>query len=75
MGDVPNHTDTKEGQMTTVEVEAPSGPPPVATRHDHQGVTVTQIERPAPELIAACRSLYTGLVLDHLGKHGVMTLT
>jgi len=52
---------------------APSGPPPVATRHDHQGVIVTSIERPAPELVESCRALYTGLVLDHLGKHGGMT--
>ncbi len=34
--------------MTTVDLDvAPSGPPPVATRHDYQGVIVTQIERPA----------------------------
>jgi 4-hydroxy-4-methyl-2-oxoglutarate aldolase len=52
---------------------APSGPPPVATRHDHQGVIVTSIERPAPELVASCRGLYPALVLDHLGKHGCMT--
>jgi 4-hydroxy-4-methyl-2-oxoglutarate aldolase len=49
-----------------------SGPPPVATRHDHQGVVVTTVERPAPELVASYRALYTGLVLDHLGKHGCM---
>ena len=60
--------------MTTLDIEtAPAGPPPVATRHDHQGSIVTKIERPAPEVIAICRSLYTGLVLDHLGKHGSMT--
>lgn len=60
--------------MTTTEMSpAPSGPPPVATRHDQQGVIVTSIERPPPELVASCRSLYTGLVLDHLGKHGCMT--
>jgi 4-hydroxy-4-methyl-2-oxoglutarate aldolase len=60
--------------MTTVDLDiAPSGPPPVATRHDHQGVIVTTIERPPAEVIAACRSLYTGLVSDHLGKHGCMT--
>ena len=59
--------------MTTTTLDtALSGPPPVATRHDHQGVIVTRIERPGPELVAACRSLYTGLVLDHLGKHGCM---
>jgi 4-hydroxy-4-methyl-2-oxoglutarate aldolase len=52
---------------------ASSGPPPVATRHDHQGVIVTSIERPASELVASYRALYTGLVLDHLGKHGCMT--
>lgn len=51
----------------------PSGPPPVATRHDHQGVIVTSIERPPPELVASYRNLYTALVLDHLGKHGCMT--
>ena len=50
-----------------------SGPPPVATRHDHQRLIVTRIERPAPELVATCRSLYTGLVLDHLGKHGCVS--
>ena len=59
--------------MTTTTLDtAMSGPPPVATRHDHQGVIVTSIERPGPEVVAACRSLYTGLVLDHLGKHGGM---
>jgi 4-hydroxy-4-methyl-2-oxoglutarate aldolase len=52
---------------------APTGPPPVATRHDHQGVIVTAVHRPAPELIESCRALYTGLVSDHLGKHGCMT--
>src|SRR5919108_2154184 len=52
---------------------APSGPPPVATRHVHQAVIVTSIERPAPELVASYRDLYTGLVLDHLGKHGCMS--
>jgi hypothetical protein len=57
---------------TSTRDTAISGPPPVATRHDHQGVIVTSIERPGPELVAACRSLYTGLVLDHLGKHGCM---
>jgi hypothetical protein len=61
--------------MTAIDVDvAPSGPPPVATRHDHQGLVVTTIERPAPDVIATCRSLYTALVLDHLGKHGCMTL-
>jgi 4-hydroxy-4-methyl-2-oxoglutarate aldolase len=59
--------------MTTTETTAPTGPPPVATKHDQQGLIVTSIERPAPELIARCRALYTGLVLDHLGKHGCMT--
>jgi 4-hydroxy-4-methyl-2-oxoglutarate aldolase len=49
-----------------------SGPPPVSTRHDHQGVVVTSIERPPTELIARYRGLYTGVVLDHLGKHGCM---
>jgi hypothetical protein len=39
--------------MTGVDLEmAPSGPPPIATRQDDQGVIVTQIERPAPEVIA-----------------------
>ena len=57
--------------MTTTTLEpAISGPPPVATRHDHQGVIVTSIDRPDPKLVAACRSLYTGLVLDHLGNTG-----
>jgi 4-hydroxy-4-methyl-2-oxoglutarate aldolase len=36
-------------------------------------VIVTSVERPDSELIASCRALYTGLVLDHLGKHGCMT--
>ena len=59
--------------MTTTTLDtAMSGPPPVATRHDHQGVIVTSIERPGPEVVAACGSLYTGLVLNHLGKHGGM---
>jgi hypothetical protein len=41
--------------MTTLDIDtAPSGPPPVATRHDHQGLIVTKIERPASELIATC---------------------
>jgi hypothetical protein len=52
---------------TTLDT-AMSGPPPIATRHDHQGVIGTSIERPGPEVVAACRSLYTGLVLDHLGN-------
>lgn len=30
---------------TTTRDTAISGPPPVATRHDHQGVIVTSIER------------------------------
>jgi hypothetical protein len=48
----------KEERMTTAELNiAPSGPPPVATRHDHQGVIVTKIERPVREVIANCRSL------------------
>lgn len=51
----------------------PTGPPPVSTRHDHQRVVVTTIERPAPELVTRYRGLYTGLVLDHLGKHGCMS--
>jgi 4-hydroxy-4-methyl-2-oxoglutarate aldolase len=64
----------KGGELTAVDIDtAPGGPPPVATQHDHQGVIVTRIERPAPDVIAACRALYTGLVLDHLGKHGAMT--
>jgi 4-hydroxy-4-methyl-2-oxoglutarate aldolase len=50
----------------------PSGPPPVATRHDHQGLVVTGIDRPPPELLDRFRNLYTGLILDHLGKHGCM---
>jgi 4-hydroxy-4-methyl-2-oxoglutarate aldolase len=59
--------------MTTADLDiAPSGPPSVATRRDHHGVVGTTIERPPPEVIATFRSLYTGLVLDHLGKHGCM---
>ena len=58
---------------TDTTTTAPTGPPPVATTHDHHGVIVTGIERPEPELVAGCRTLYTGLVLDHLGKHGCMT--
>lgn len=58
---------------TTNFSRAPSGPPPVATRHDHQGVIVTSIERTDPGLVTSYRALYTGLVLDHLGKHGGMT--
>lgn len=34
--------------MTTTTLDTPvSGPPPVATRHDHQGVILTTIERAA----------------------------
>jgi hypothetical protein len=58
---------------TTNFSPAPSGPPPVATRHDHQGVIVTSIERTDPGLVTSYRALYTGLVLDHLGKQGGMT--
>lgn len=58
--------------ITTTLDTAMSGPPPGATRHDHRGVIVMSIERPGPEVVAACRSLCTGLVLDHLGKHGGM---
>ena len=40
--------------MTTLDIEtAPAGPPPVATRHDHQGLIVTSIERPAGQAPAA----------------------
>lgn len=56
----------------TETTTAPSGPPPVATTHDHHGVIVTSIERPEAELVASCRALYTGLLLDHLGKQGCM---
>lgn len=57
----------------TETTTAPSGPPPVATTHDHHGVIVTSIERPQAELVASCRARYTGLLLDHLGKQGCMT--
>ena len=63
--------ETVDGRPRTGAV--PDGPFPVATRHDHQGKIVTSIERPALELVESCRALYTGLVLDHLGKHGSMT--
>ena len=56
----------------TETTTASSGPPPVATTHDHHGVIVTSIERPEAELVASCRALYTGLLLDHLGKQGCM---
>ncbi len=36
----------------TETTTAPSGPPPVATTHDHHGVIVTSIERPEAELAA-----------------------
>jgi 4-hydroxy-4-methyl-2-oxoglutarate aldolase len=48
------------------------GPPPVATRHRDQAKIVTTVERPEAVLVDAYRRLYTGLVLDHLGKHGGM---
>lgn len=66
-------THTTTDQQVDGNGAAPSGPPPVSTRHDHQGVIVTSIERPDPEVVASCRALYTALVLDHLGKHGCMT--
>jgi hypothetical protein len=47
--------------MTTTTLDtAMSGPPPVATRHDHRGVIVMSIEWPGPGVVAACRSLCTG---------------
>ena len=49
------------------------GPPPVATRHREQAKIVMTVERPQAGLVSACRELYTGLVLDHLGKHGGMS--
>jgi 4-hydroxy-4-methyl-2-oxoglutarate aldolase len=49
------------------------GPPPVATRHRDQAKVVTTIQRPEAGLVGAYRELYTGLVLDHLGKHGGMS--
>lgn len=64
---------TAEAASSGATAAAAAGPPPVATRHDHQGVIVTSIERPSQELVESCRALYTGLVLDHLGKHGCMT--
>jgi 4-hydroxy-4-methyl-2-oxoglutarate aldolase len=68
--DLTTEASSADGRDTAT---APSGPPPVVTRHDHQGVIVASIERPAPELVESCRALYTGLVLDHLGKQGGMT--
>ena len=49
------------------------GPPPVATRHRDQAKIVPAVERPERELLGAYRELYTGLVLDHLGKQGGMS--
>ena len=40
----------------TETTTAPSGPPPVATTHDHHGVIVTSIERPEAELVASSRA-------------------
>jgi 4-hydroxy-4-methyl-2-oxoglutarate aldolase len=41
-------------------------------RHPQQGIVVQQIERPDPGLVERYSQLYSGIVLDHLGKLGTM---
>jgi 4-hydroxy-4-methyl-2-oxoglutarate aldolase len=48
------------------------GPPPVPDLHPERGVIVTAIPRPEPATVTALHALYTGLVCDHLGKHGAL---
>lgn len=48
------------------------GPPPLPDMHPALRIVVTNVERPDADTIAACRKLYTGHILDHLGKHGAM---
>ncbi len=48
------------------------GPPPIPDMHPALRVVVTTISRPDDDTIAAFRRLYTGHVLDHLGKQGAM---
>lgn len=48
------------------------GPPTLPDVHPALRVVVAKIERPSADTIAKYRKLYTGHVLDHLGKHGAM---
>jgi 4-hydroxy-4-methyl-2-oxoglutarate aldolase len=48
------------------------GPPTLPDMHPALRVVVTKIERPSADTVAKYRKLYTGHVLDHLGKHGAM---
>lgn len=41
-------------------------------RHPHQGKIYTSIRRPAPDDIRRIAATYTGLVVDRIGKYGVM---
>lgn len=42
-------------------------------RHPAQGRVVRRIRRPAREAVETFRKTYTGLILDHLGKHCALT--
>ncbi len=48
------------------------GPPTLPDMHPALRVVVTTIERPSADTVGKYRKLYTGHVLDHLGKHGAM---
>lgn len=41
-------------------------------KHEMQGVIIKEIERPSYEIINRLKGLYTGIILDHLGKYGAM---
>lgn len=41
-------------------------------RHPDQGVIVESFTRPGPDAVRSIGGCYTGLILDHLGKHGAM---
>ena len=61
--------------MTNRPNDAPriDGPPPMPDLHPELRVVVTTIARPDAEIVATFRRLYTGHVLDHLGKRGAMS--
>lgn len=66
---------TMSDQMTPMRPQTKprvDGPPTLPDMHPGLRVVVTTIERPTAETVAKYRNLYTGHVLDHLGKHGAM---
>ncbi len=48
------------------------GPPPLPDLHPEMRIVVTDVRRPDASVVETFRRLYTGHVLDHLGKHGAM---